>query len=112
MGSKRWLIARIAPESCPHAPEWVVERLLELGRRRRWGAKKLRRLLADEHGWTPSIDTIHRLLVRHGLVQKGNRAGVAPILESRRSKQLDPTRSGLLTARVSSVWGTGRCAIP
>src|SRR5688572_15997277 len=42
------------PESCPHAtPDWMVSRLLELGRRRRWGAKKLRRLVADEHGWAP-----------------------------------------------------------
>ena len=34
------------PESCPHAtPAWVVERTIELRKRRGWGAKKLRKLL-------------------------------------------------------------------
>ena len=42
------------PQSCPHAtPEWVIERILQLRKRRCWGAKKLRKLLSDENGWAP-----------------------------------------------------------
>lgn len=60
------------PESCPHAtPEWLVERILELKRRRGWGAKKLRKLLCDEYGSAPARDTIHRILKKHGLVRRG-----------------------------------------
>lgn len=60
------------PKHCPHAtPEWVVERIVELRRRRRWGAKKLERLLRNENGWAPSRDTIHRTLVGRGLVEHG-----------------------------------------
>ncbi len=45
------------PNSCPHAtPGWVVERIVELRKRRKWGAKKLRKLLLDENGWAPSRD--------------------------------------------------------
>src|SRR6185436_11379662 len=51
------------PVSCPHAtPDWVVERIVQLRKRRRWGAKKLRKLLSEENGWSPSRDTVHRIL--------------------------------------------------
>jgi transposase InsO family protein len=60
------------PESCPHAtPAWVVERIIELRKRRRWGAKKLRKLLLEENGWAPCRDTVHRILLRHDLVKRG-----------------------------------------
>jgi len=59
------------PHSCPHAvPPQIVERILELRRHRRWGAPKLQRLVADEFGSAPAVSSIHRILVRHGLVQK------------------------------------------
>jgi putative transposase len=60
------------PEGCPHAtPEWLVERILQLKRRRGWGAKKLRKLLCDEYGSAPARDTVHRILKKHGLVERG-----------------------------------------
>jgi putative transposase len=60
------------PKRCPHqTPEWVEERIVALRKRRRWGAKKLRKLLKEENGWAPSRDTIHRILVRRGLVDRG-----------------------------------------
>lgn len=60
------------PESCPHAtPNWMVERIVQLAKRRKWGAKKLRRLLLDEYGWAPARDTVHRVLRKHGLVKRG-----------------------------------------
>jgi putative transposase len=60
------------PESCPHrTPEDVEQRIVELRRRWGWGAKKLGRILRGEIGWAPSRDTLHRILVRHGLVERG-----------------------------------------
>jgi len=59
------------PSGCSHAtaPE-VVERVLQLRRSRGWGARKLRRLLRDELEHVPSVDTIHRILQRHDLVDR------------------------------------------
>lgn len=58
------------PHACSHAtPAAVVERILELRKARKWGARKLRRVLQDELERVPSVDTIHRIVQRHGLVE-------------------------------------------
>jgi putative transposase len=60
------------PHSCPHATcEEVVERILEIRKRRRWGARKIHRLIAQDSRFSeaPSIDTVHHILDRHGLVE-------------------------------------------
>ena len=58
------------PSSCPHRIPAVVERrIIELRKRRRWGAPKLHTLLEEELGSAPAISTIHRILDRNGLVQ-------------------------------------------
>jgi putative transposase len=83
------------PESCPHAtPGWVVDRILELRRRRKWGAKKLRKLLSDEIGWSPSRDTVHRILKRHGAVSNGRPA----------RRRLHPGEPPFESARPNAVW--------
>jgi len=59
------------PHSCPHAtPAEVIQAILELRRRRCWGAPKLQRLLRDRFPDRnpPAVGTIHRILDRHGLV--------------------------------------------
>ena len=57
------------PHSCPHlTSESVVERILEIRRRHRWGAPKIQRILQDEVELAPSIDAIHRVLTQHDLV--------------------------------------------
>lgn len=59
------------PHSCAHAiPAELVDRILALQKRRRWGARKLRRLLQDDPAVdvVPSVDTVHRILARHGRV--------------------------------------------
>ncbi len=59
------------PHSCPHGtPTEVVQAILELRRRRCWGAPKLQRLLRDRFPDRnpPAVGTIHRILDRHGLV--------------------------------------------
>ena len=59
------------PASCPHAtPQHVVERILEVRKRRGWGARKLRAVIEREFGTAPSADTIHRLLDRHDLLKR------------------------------------------
>ena len=60
------------PRSCSHATSaYVVERILEAQKRWGWGAKKLRRKLQDDPTVypLPSIDTVHRVLARHGFVE-------------------------------------------
>jgi integrase len=58
------------PHSCPHAtPASVVERILEVRRQRGWGAPKIRRKLEDEISQVPSVDAVHRVLLRHGLIE-------------------------------------------
>lgn len=58
------------PRACPHRiPAEVEQRIVELRRRRRWGAPKLRTLLEQELGWAPAVSTIHRILKRHDLVR-------------------------------------------
>lgn len=59
------------PHSCPHAtPSDVVARILEIRKRRGWGARKIRRKLQDDPTIdpVPSADTVHRILVRAELV--------------------------------------------
>jgi transposase-like protein len=58
------------PHSCPHATApAVVDRILAIRRQRGWGAPKIRRKLCDEFPQIPSIDAIHRVLLRHGLIE-------------------------------------------
>ena len=62
------------PLSCSHATSVdVVEQILEIRKRRGWGARKIRRVLKDKLACEslPSVDTVHRILDRHGLVQHG-----------------------------------------
>lgn len=59
------------PVTCPHrVPPDVERRIVELRRRRRWGAPKLRALLELEFGWAPATSSIHRILRRHDLVKR------------------------------------------
>lgn len=60
------------PHGCPHStPQPVVDRILEIRRRRGWGARKIRRVLANDqtNDVVPTVDTIHRILVRSGCVE-------------------------------------------
>src|SRR3989441_12608918 len=55
------------PYSCPHAtPAAVVEQILGLQRRYRWGARKVRWLLAQRVPieLVPTVATVHRILER------------------------------------------------
>lgn len=57
------------PYSCPHAtPAAIVEQILALQRRYRWGARKVRWLLAKRvpSDLVPTVATVHRILERHG----------------------------------------------
>src|SRR5258708_6891831 len=57
------------PYSCPHAtPAPIVEQILALQRRYRWGARKVRWLLAQRvpAELVPTVATVHRILERHG----------------------------------------------
>jgi transposase InsO family protein len=62
------------PHSCSHAtsPE-VVARILEIKKRFGWGAPKIHKRLQEDPSIpkAPCRDTVHRILDRHGLVQKG-----------------------------------------
>lgn len=85
------------PNHCPHqTPTEVVERIVELRRRRGWGAKKLRKLLADELGWAPCRDTIHRILLRHDLVKRGKP----------RRRRAHPGEPPFEANRPNAVWTT------
>lgn len=62
------------PLSCSHATSAdVVEQILEIRKRRGWGARKIRRVLKNKLACEslPSVDTVHRILDRHDLVQHG-----------------------------------------
>jgi transposase InsO family protein len=57
------------PHSCPHAtPQHVVDRILEVRKRRGWGARKICGVLAKDPAVdpVPTVDTIHRVLDRNG----------------------------------------------
>ena len=57
------------PYSCPYAtPGPIVQQILALQRRFRWGARKVRWLLAKRvpSELVPTVATIHRILERHG----------------------------------------------
>src|SRR2546430_12879085 len=65
------------PYSCPHAmPGAVVEQILDLQRRYRWGARKVRWLLAQRVPieLVPTVATVHRILERHGRTGHRRRA--------------------------------------
>ena len=65
------------PYSCPHAtPAAVVAQILGLQRRYRWGARKVRWLLAQRVPieLVPTVATVHRILERHGRTGRRRRA--------------------------------------
>lgn len=65
------------PHTCPHATApAVVRAILTLQRRYRWGARKVRQLLASEvpREQVPTIATVHRILERNGRVRRRRRA--------------------------------------
>lgn len=60
------------PHSCPHATTpYVVQRILEIRKRRGWGARKIRWKLAQDPAIeaVPSADTIGRILKQNGCIQ-------------------------------------------
>jgi transposase-like protein len=78
------------PRSCPHAtPAKIEKRIIELRKRRRWGAPKLRTPLEREFDSVPSVSTIHRILERHDLVRRrrprrhSDRPGKTPFVADR-----------------------------
>lgn len=83
------------PHACPHAVNGRVERrIVELRKRRGWGAPKLRRLLEDEFGDAPSVSTIHRVLARHDLVRR----------RRPRRRRDKPERSPFTAERPNELW--------
>ena len=85
--------------------------ILHLRRERKLGIKMLRNELARQHGLKLALDTIHKVLVRHGenqlrrprLKRKGTRCYSRPVLGDR--VQMDTVRYGPL----ESLWqGTQR----
>lgn len=64
------------PHGSPHqTPAAIVEKILQVQRRHRWGAKKLRRILMDRDprvAW-PSVATFTTILDRNGCVVKRRR---------------------------------------
>ena len=57
------------PYTCPHAtPGPIMQQILALQRRFRWGARKVRWLLAQRvpGELVPTVATVHRILERHG----------------------------------------------
>ena len=61
-----------ATRSCPHITSaTTVERILQLRDKRDWGARKIHRKLRDdpEVDEIPCVDTVHRILKRHGRVE-------------------------------------------
>ncbi len=85
------------PHSCPHAtPPQVVGAIVELRRRRRWGAPKLRRLLQDRfpERTPPAVGTVHRILDRHGLIQP----------RRRRLRRPHPGRPSSPMDRPNAIW--------
>ena len=60
------------PSSCPHAtPPNVVDRILQIPKRRRWGARKIQHILKKDPAVdpVPCVDTVHQILRRHDLVE-------------------------------------------
>ena len=83
------------PRSCPHAIEPEIERrILELRRRRRWGAPKLKALLEREFDSAPSVSTIHRVLDRHDLVRR----------RKPRRQRTKQARSPFVADRPNELW--------
>lgn len=83
------------PRSCPHAIDEQIEcRIVELRKRRRWGAPKLQRLLEAEFESVPSISTIHRVLERHDLVRR----------KKYRRRRDKPAGSPISADRPNALW--------
>jgi transposase InsO family protein len=85
------------PGSCPHATRpKVIEAVLRLRKRWKWGAPKLRELLGAElpSAEVPAVATIHRILVRHGRVRKRRRSRQRP----------HPGRPTTAITRPNAIW--------
>jgi transposase InsO family protein len=86
-----------APRGCPHqTPDDVVKLVLEAKRELRWGARKLRKMLADRHPDVelPSRSTMFDILKRNGLTQP----------RRRRTRWKHPGAVPLVTTRPNQVW--------
>src|SRR3954463_11957073 len=80
-GLKSLVDASHRPRACPHStPTYVADRIAELRKRRGWGAPKIAQLIKNEFGWAPCTNTVHRILLRQGLVDR----------QKRRRRQLPP----------------------
>lgn len=90
----------LAPRShrartCPHAtPEWMEEEAVRLRRRFKWGSKKIRALLLEDHGWSPARSTLDLIFRRHGLVEPSR---------SRRRRE-HPGKAPFNADRPNAVW--------
>lgn len=62
------------PHSCPHTTSpSVITRILQIRDKRGWGARKIRKIIADDPAISapPSTDTINRILLREGRITPG-----------------------------------------
>jgi len=83
------------PHFCPHVlDERVERRIVELRKRRRWGAPKLQTLLEREFASVPSVSTIHRVLERHDLVHR----------KKYRRRRVKPAGSPIVADRPNALW--------
>lgn len=83
------------PKECPHrTPDWMEESALELKKRHGWGAKKIKRLLEEKHGWAPARSTLDRMFERHGLVEPS----------SKRRRREHPGEPPFEADRPNAVW--------
>lgn len=88
-----------APRSCPHKTSAEVEKLIvQLRRKRGWGAVTMRQRLATMHPGMalPATSTIAEIIDRHGLVQS----------RRRRSRPRHPGRPYIAAAGPNDVWCT------
>ena len=88
-----------APHSCPHKTSAEVERLVvELRRKRGWGAVTMRQRLATMYPklQLPASSTIAEIIDRHGLVQP----------RRRRSRPRHPGKPYVEATRPNDVWCT------
>ena len=84
------------PEGCPHrTPEWMLEAALAWKRKhKRWGSKKIRKLLLEAHGWSPARSTLDALFKREGLVQPSRK----------RRRREHPGKPAFEANRPNAVW--------
>ena len=58
------------PHHCPHAvAEPIVEHVVDLRQRYRWGSRKIRKLTTEKFGSAPARRTIDRIFERHDLMR-------------------------------------------